>query len=489
MDKSRRVTEVLLAACVAGASCRMLTDPDLPWHMAVGRELFEGRWPGKDTFSYTHAGTWVPYEYLADAMLAISPQAVGALAIGTLAFFLYKRAGAARAALALAAMGPFLIVRPALLGFACFAAACAASDRAAIGLQALWANLHGFAVVGAAAAWLKRSWRTALAATAATTLCAFGPAIFLGPWKIAGHSGLIAEWAPSSFELFTLYNPALGLFTLAVLWPARRDTLVLALFAATLLRYRMAPLFIIAAAPYMRLPRMLPGAAVAALALLLLLARKEAPFGKGWDPSRLPINAVEWIAAKKPWGPVYNDLAFGGWLIWRLRQPVFVDGRTAWLYRPDFLESIRVSENDPAKFRALQNLWGFHWALIDARPGTVKGYALSASERWTMVYCDDLAAVYVLKGQPLAEEGYKVLRHLSPWQLMRESGADAKTLAADAALAARQAPGSRRSILWRAGAALAAGDGEELERAIKALESRYPGDPELPALERALVIR
>lgn len=488
MDKNRAVAPLLLAACAAVAACRRLTDPDLPWHMAVGRELFEGRWPGKDSFSYTFAGAKVPAEYLADALLYLAPQLAGAAAIFCLAYFLWKRCGLAAAAMALAAMGPFLIVRPALLGFACFAAGLAASNRWAVALQALWANVHGFAVIGAAAAWFKRPWRWALAATAATTLCSFGPAVFLGPFKVAGHSALIAEWAPSSFELFTLYNPALGLFTLAALWPARRDSLVLALFAATLLRYRMAPLFIIAAAPYFRVPKV-PEAALACLALLFLAARNEAPFGKGWDGSRLPVAAADWIASKKPQGRVYNDVSFGGWLIWRLREKVFIDGRTAWLYPPEFLQAAARADNDPGAFASLEKEWGFRWALADARPGPVKGYSLSASPGWTMVYCDDVAAVYVRKEEALAKEGYKALRHLSPWRLMPDSGADAKTLQADAALAARQAPGSRRSILWRAGAALAAGDGEELERAIKALESAYPGDPELPALERALVIR
>jgi hypothetical protein len=385
-------------------------------------------------------------------------------------------------------MGPFLIVRPALLGFVCFAALLTASNRWAVALQALWANLHGFAVIGAALAWLTRPWRWALLATLATMLCAFGPWIFLGPFMVAGHSSLITEWAPSSPGLFTLYNPALGLFTLAVLWPARRDPVVLGLFALTLLRYRMAPLFVIAAAPYFRVPKV-PEAAVAIAALLFLCARSEAPFGLGWDASRLPVAAVEWAAEKKPKGRVYNDLSFGGWLIWKLRQPVFIDGRTAWLYPSEFLGEAAAADNDPAAFAALEKKWGFRWALVDARPGPPKGYALSASPDWTMVYCDDTAAIYVRREEPLAKEGYKVLRHLSPWRLMPEAGADPRALASDAALALRQAPGSRRSILWRAGAALSAGDGEELERAIKALEAAYPRDPDLAALERALVIR
>jgi hypothetical protein len=42
----------------------------------------------------------------------------------------------------------------------------------------------------------------------------------------------------------------------------------------------------------------------------------------------MPVRAVEVVKAKGWSGPLYNDFNWGGYLIWALRQPVSIDGRT-----------------------------------------------------------------------------------------------------------------------------------------------------------------
>ena len=43
----------------------------------------------------------------------------------------------------------------------------------------------------------------------------------------------------------------------------------------------------------------------------------------------LPVQAVKFVRGQGYTGPVYNDYAWGGYLIWSLRQPVSIDGRAA----------------------------------------------------------------------------------------------------------------------------------------------------------------
>lgn len=550
MSLSRALALAGLAAAVLAAAARRLTDPDLPWHLAVGRELLSGRWPGKDEFSYTFAGTPVPYETLADAALYAAHalagppglQVLAAAALAGLAWLVARRAGAgwtaaAAAALCLGALGPFTIVRPALLGLPLWAAALLALERLRAGggrrealalcaLQLVWANTHAFAPVGAAAAALwaleeclerpqRRSFAvlTALGAAAATCVSAFGPGIFLAPLRVSPHAGLIAEWAPGTLELFTLYNPALGLLVAAAAAAAlvgREEDgspapklydagLLLGLLALSAARYRLSPLLAVAAAPWVvaRLQALVPdkgrpaaAPALAWLAALALLARSEAPLGSGWDARRLPVEAAAWLEENPLKGPMWNDLSAGGYLIWRLegRAKVFIDGRTANLYPLEFLKDARASVDDPAVFERLRARWGFEWAVVDARPGAAPALALASSPDWAMVYCDDASAIYARAGganDAAAREGYHALRHLSPWRAMPQADLPADLLLRDAMLAYSQAPGSQRSLLWLAGAALAGGQPGPVAKVQSELKRLYPRHPDLDAIERA----
>jgi hypothetical protein len=78
-----------------------------------------------------------------------------------------------------------------------------------------------------------------------------------------------------------------------------------------------------------------------------------------------------------------------------------------------------------------------------------------------MTYIDDTAAVYVLADGPnrkLAQSGYQVLRHLTPWTELLQPGWSQPALNHDVALALEQAPDSTRAHLWAAASALRRGD-------------------------------
>ncbi len=112
-----------LAACCVLAALRPLRDPDLPWHLAVGRAILGGRSIASDYFSYTMSGRPVPYEAVSDVLLygayrawpPIGLHLLSAFVLAVLAFLLTARLGRGTrtgalltAPLALAALGILL---------------------------------------------------------------------------------------------------------------------------------------------------------------------------------------------------------------------------------------------------------------------------------------------------------------------------------------------------------------------------------------------
>lgn len=542
---ARRLAWLGLGVAALVVALRKLGDFDLPWHLSLGRALIGGA-PLTDTLSYPSRGRPAPDELLADLLLyglaRIGPwalQLAGGLIVAVLAWLLARRArhpllGPFAAALALMAAGPWLIVRPALFSFALTAAALLVIDRhresarglwLLVPLQLAWANLHGFAVVGAAlaggyalyvaacraargrmATWLPQvegrdALRVALIAAAAivvTSWSAYGWAIFTGPFRVRSHAALITEWAPTTLGFVLTHDPVFALLALAAVialffGASLFDVgLVIGALVLAILRVRLIPLFAMIAAPLCarQLAPFLEGkrgiqllVVIGALAVAPALAESPGTrLGLGWDAENLPIGAANFAAAHRPAGALYNFLPFGGWLGWRLPDvPVFIDGRTAWVHAPELVEEAMRAERDPAIFARLEERWHFQWAVVRARAGERFGEPIAADRRWTMAYLDDSAAVYVRAGgpnAPLAQEGYQVLRHLTPPMEVLRGGFPAIALAHDAALAVAQDPSSPRAHFFAAAAALAQNDQAAARAArdrIAVLDPDYPG--------------
>lgn len=538
-----------LAVAAASACWRRLADPDLPWHLATGRLIVSARaLPAGDVFSYTFPGKRVPEEYTADVVLYVVhrllPSAGLPLLVGlalALTFVLMQARVARRPVafdwlvlcFALLALVPWVLVRPATLGWPLLAAELLLIERhrrgggerelwALVPLQVLWANVHGFAILGAgivgayaayaACCRLARSRAGALlpaahgrraglvaavaaAAVAATCVSGFGPGIFTAPLRVSAHANYILEWMPSSFSLLFYQVPGLLLLMFAV--PAALALgsdedgghvpdlftvgLAVGSLALTLLRVRLAPVFVIAAAPLVarRLREVLaPWRSLPWLAALAGLmapvgveAHASAPLGTGFDDRWMPVSACDFVARAAPVGPVWNDLALGGYLIWRFgpERKVFIDGRTAYLYPQDFLEETLRAQLDPAAFKRLDERWGFEWALVDARPGERFAETLAKDARWAMLYADDRAAVYVRAAGPnaaLARSGYRLLRHATTFRELTTAKPPLDVLASDVALALSQAPHSSRAHVWAAALAFQRRDVQGVNREL-----------------------
>lgn len=297
------------------------------------------------------------------------------------------------------------------------------------------------------------------ACLAAIALNPAGLEIFTVPFRIgAALSGLGAvnpEWAPAwAAPQPALIAGALGVGGLAVVaWrrTGRLDpatglaTLVLSLLAVSGVRHQglffMGAAFLAgeALADLGRRGERIGGqrARLAAVSACLLAAvwclfppplgplrPRQGPmrFGLGIEPGRFPESAAERVAEMPGLGPVYNDVAFGGYLLWRLYPPrqVFIDGRNE--VNPGLLSEMARSRPDAAAWNDLLDCEGVDGALVRYEdralpvlipPGEEGGEArvehhtasavLFPLESYALVYWDDAAMLFLRRREERSE--------------------------------------------------------------------------------------
>ena len=265
------------AAAILVQGARMLGDFDLPWHLAVGRDVVDGgEILAGDVLSYTMRGVIAPIEYPADVLLyflyrvggTVALQLGGAACLLLVLWLLCLRSmpvspliALGMSCLAAAAANLWFVVRPAILSFPLLCAVLWTIERsmsragrpqqvrtralsALVPLQLVWCHLHGFAVLGAGIAFsfavyvgacrLARGRLGALLPIAdgrdaprvillvglaimATCVGPFGPKIFLGPFHVQAHTAVITEWAPTTLRFAITADPTFALLAVIVL--------------------------------------------------------------------------------------------------------------------------------------------------------------------------------------------------------------------------------------------------------------------------------
>jgi len=579
-DQSHRRSAIFSAAWIAGTAAilvavaaRKLGDFDLPWHLAFGRVVATtGSVPATDDLAHTHPP--IEYaEFVADVFLYAVMEIGGpaglqvlrgllAAALLTVLAYGFRRDPAARlvAALAVATAGAWILARPATFSFVMLALVIAAIEahrrnpgakqtKVGLGLLvpmfALWANLHGFVVIGLAlvvgyalyraACAVARArvrgflperdgseWRAVAVAAAASIVAAMlnvaGPKLLAAPLRVRPDVGRVTEWTPTSMRFVVFEEPTTLLFVVVVIAavvlgkdPVRRERLpsawdaglvVLALVLAANAT-RLVAVGVVLATPVAirRLhllvrPTTLTSAAAAASPWLVaawLLLRGGASVGIGFEPYHFPEPAVRYIESHGLEGRMWNSFVYGGYLAWRLHPDhrVLVDGRTSWVHRPRMVSLSHRSERDPAAFHRLVTELNLEWAVCRAVAGEAFGLPLASDPQWRMVFWDDVSAVYVRAdgvNADLASEGYRVLNHRTRPEMVLDAAVKRRGLAAiahDAALADTQDPDSPRGAFLQACAAIARRDGAATATWIERVYRRSARPEPALALEAA----
>jgi hypothetical protein len=207
--------------------------------------------------------------------------------------------------------------------------------------------------------------------------------------------------------------------------PAHRlsPTLLIVLFAlmaVSVTSLRMAPLFLVGAAPLWIpqaahtvetvLRRVSPKARRAAGTLVittLIFAvflscafDKIHVFGIGLRKDRVPEAATAALDRSGRARRIYNAYNYGGYLMIARHMPsdgVFVDGRAVTLYSPEFLRAFAAAYEDPAIFEQLVEKYHCDSVLLpvkSARTPRLLRY-LDHSPKWQCLYRDAEAAAYI----------------------------------------------------------------------------------------------
>lgn len=371
---------------------------------------------------------------------------------------------------AVAALGMDLIRRPARAGIRLLTLCV---------ITALWANLHAAALaapvilsaltIGALLemALVPSGRQQARSAAAVTALAALliGASLMLNPygWRILTVPGAIAsalepanivnpEWGPPTLRAMPLFFIAAGAALLLGARQAARRTagtlprLALLLFITALAGTSVRQVgFFFAVLPMaleippamprgVRAPRWLAGAGCAAAAIWMLLAPPAgAGVGVGLQPDRFPEKAADFIAASLPEARLYNDTAFGGYLIHRgyPQRRVFIDGRNE-VHAP-LIREISESLDDGRRWQALLSRYEVDAAIVSYRDeaiasrDAVTGAASLGSwsslhfprPLWALVYWDDVAMVFVRRDGPHGRIAESLeYRHIQP-ELLR----------------------------------------------------------------------
>ncbi len=409
-----------------------------------------------------HGAPWITFEWLSEVIYAgvyalsgwPGVAAVGAasiaLAFGLLTFFLLRELSPALTLLMVTAavvlLAPHMLARPHVLVLPLMVTWAAALVRCmdrggpppywALPLLVLWANLHGSVVLalgligpvvleallrGARSEWprvLLRWLPFSVLALAASCLTPHGPEPLLMPLTTLGLGsalGWIGEWRPQDFSRVGGFELLLlaGIFALSrgVTLPVVRTLVVIGLLHFALAQIRNADLLAMLAPLYLAAPlgRTFGGPAaddaavssrglkLAGLGLLIAmsgvaLARDVRP-----NPSITPHAAVAQANLTKA-GPVLNDYAFGGYLIFA-GIPTFIDGRGE-LYGGPFIERYNraLALIDLGDFLKLLDEYRIGATLL--APSTPAVAMLDRLPQWQRVYSDDVAVVHKRRDTP-----------------------------------------------------------------------------------------
>lgn len=481
-----RYSPLLFLVLIIIADGAQSSDPDLWGHLRFGQAvLASGHFPATDTYSYTAAGArWTDHEWLCEVIMAFVYNHLGIVGLklwkllcvgATIAFMAAGMAETGAppatqfnimviAAVALMLQMPF---RPQVFTFALFAALLALLARdlyrrraplwIVIPMMALWANLHGGFIIGAAtlaaytgmtvisdpsglAAGFVRGLRLGgltLAALAATLVNPYG----FGMWRAVIHAlrnpatrVAISDWLPLSYVVMRQWreNHAGAIFFLCgigliaataivfALTPRAGDLPLAAIAAimcvAAIVAVRNLPLAIIACvAPLARHAAALGGKRdvaplarsevnpwiIGALALLTVLLTGVLSDRIQADAA-YPAGAVRFMRQNSLRGNILNDFGWGEYLIWYLApdSKVFIDGRYDTVYPYSLIDEYIAFSFNRAGAQKVIGGWPHDFVLIS--PTAIQYSLMMKNSGWKLIYRDGGSALFARTGSPAA---------------------------------------------------------------------------------------
>lgn len=190
-----------------------------------------------------------------------------------------------------------------------------------------------------------------------------------------------------------LFEGGLLLFAIFMAFREQRDAWLLAVVAAAVLAASVPARRKLAA---VELPGLATVFAAAGAICILLVAPRAMKLNQAvlenQVANNLPVHAVEAIRDKGYSRPLFNDFNWGGYLIWALREPVTIDGRTN-LYGNDRMDRSIATWNAHKDWANDPELKSAGVVIGPAQSALVQ--VLRLDPHFQLVYEDKLAAVFL----------------------------------------------------------------------------------------------
>jgi tetratricopeptide (TPR) repeat protein len=128
-----------------------------------------------------------------------------------------------------------------------------------------------------------------------------------------------------------------------------------------------------------------------------IASRRPDRFGVGLNRAVLPADAAAYATRARLDGRMLNHLNFGGYLMWALPEPVFVDGRLE-VIGEAFYEHYRSALASPEALEAAVARYAIGWIVFPYKTNPQLLGRLSRDRRWRLAYFDHLAAIFIRDG-------------------------------------------------------------------------------------------
>ena len=122
-------------------------------------------------------------------------------------------------------------------------------------------------------------------------------------------------------------------------------------------------------------------------------SRRPERFGLGWSRTRLPIQAVDYAKNAHLSGAMLNQLNLGGYLMWALPQPVFIDGRLEVVGESFYRYYLNVFHSEPG-LEACVAEHHVGWIVFPYLEEMELLRRLSRDSRWTLVHVDPVSVIF-----------------------------------------------------------------------------------------------
>jgi tetratricopeptide (TPR) repeat protein len=122
-------------------------------------------------------------------------------------------------------------------------------------------------------------------------------------------------------------------------------------------------------------------------------ARRPNRFGFDVSAADLPVKAVSFMRARGISGRIFNHMNYGGYLMWQLSEPVFIDGRLEVMGEAFYQEYQTAGQKN--QFLLLLKRYDAQVAIFPYQAAVSWLQQLRAAPEWRLVYYDDQSVIYV----------------------------------------------------------------------------------------------